>query len=211
MYIVNVPWIFDKIWGLIKPFLDKKTRQKIHILGRDLAPLVADLGPECLPVEYGGTCRCAGGCMNETASKEELARLNIEWVADDPAPDVEPELKERVVAARDKFRLELRCAHERAAVHWYWRVAAKDIGFSVEFTPARAGAAPKIVVPHARVDAAKGPVEGSFVAEEEGVCALVWDNSYSMLSVKTVRYFVSETDVLEDDAEASAQPAAPAK
>ncbi len=33
MYIVNAPMLFSGIWAMIKPWLDEKTRQKIHIKG----------------------------------------------------------------------------------------------------------------------------------------------------------------------------------
>ena len=33
MYIVNAPMMFTGIWACIRPWLDEKTRQKIHIKG----------------------------------------------------------------------------------------------------------------------------------------------------------------------------------
>ena len=33
MYIVNAPFLFSGIWAIVKPWLDEKTRNKIHIKG----------------------------------------------------------------------------------------------------------------------------------------------------------------------------------
>lgn len=63
MYFVNCPSIFPIIWNICKGFIDVKTQQKIKILGHDLSPMIADLGEDCLPVEFGGKCQCKGGCI----------------------------------------------------------------------------------------------------------------------------------------------------
>jgi hypothetical protein len=62
-YIINAPWGFSTVWNLIKGWLDEVTVAKIHIHGSDYKQhLLAGIPAENLPVEYGGTCRCAGGC-----------------------------------------------------------------------------------------------------------------------------------------------------
>jgi hypothetical protein len=62
-YIINAPWGFATIWNLIKGWLDEVTVAKIHIHGSDYKQhLLAQIPAENLPGEYGGTCRCVGGC-----------------------------------------------------------------------------------------------------------------------------------------------------
>lgn len=51
MYMVNCPWIFPVLWKMCKPFLDKRTTDKMKILGSDLTEMVQDLGAKKL------TCR----------------------------------------------------------------------------------------------------------------------------------------------------------
>ncbi|KAJ6585015.1 CRAL-TRIO domain-containing protein [Mycena capillaripes] len=64
-YIINAPWAFTAVWAAIKPWLDEVTVKKVHIVGGPSAyrpQLLAQVHPECLPKEFGGTCECAGGC-----------------------------------------------------------------------------------------------------------------------------------------------------
>lgn len=55
MFIINTPMVFHGIWGLIKPFIDEKTKKKIHILGskyhKELSEYISD---ENLPDFLGG-------------------------------------------------------------------------------------------------------------------------------------------------------------
>lgn len=63
-YIINAPWIFMPLWALIKPWLDPVTRDKFTVLGGSYqAALLKHIDPASLPVEYGGTCACPGGCI----------------------------------------------------------------------------------------------------------------------------------------------------
>lgn len=62
-YIINAPWAFSAVWAVIKPWLDEVTVAKIDILGSGYKDkLLAQIPKENLPVEFGGTCACPGGC-----------------------------------------------------------------------------------------------------------------------------------------------------
>ncbi|KAF8837107.1 hypothetical protein BDN67DRAFT_983474 [Paxillus ammoniavirescens] len=63
-YIINAPWAFSTVWSIIKPWLDEVTVAKIDILGSGSVKekLLSQIPAENLPVEFGGKCRCPGGC-----------------------------------------------------------------------------------------------------------------------------------------------------
>lgn len=62
-YIINAPWAFSTVWAFIKPWLDEVTVAKIDILGSGYKDkLLAQINPENLPKEFGGTCDCEGLC-----------------------------------------------------------------------------------------------------------------------------------------------------
>ncbi|PGH21561.1 hypothetical protein AJ80_03121 [Polytolypa hystricis UAMH7299] len=64
LYIINAPWGFGSVFNMIKGFLDPVTVQKIHVLGSGYeAELLAQVPAENLPTEFGGTCKCEGGCL----------------------------------------------------------------------------------------------------------------------------------------------------
>ncbi|KAJ5943927.1 hypothetical protein N7516_004095 [Penicillium verrucosum] len=59
LYLINAPWGFSTVFGAIKGFLDPVTVSKIHVLGSGYQK---ELLAQNLPVEFGGSCKCAGGC-----------------------------------------------------------------------------------------------------------------------------------------------------
>ncbi|WVQ82255.1 hypothetical protein IAT38_004383 [Cryptococcus sp. DSM 104549] len=68
MFIINAPYLFSTVWSLIKPWLDEATVRKIHILGRNYkTELQQYVDGANLPVDLGGSCKCAGGCNMSNA------------------------------------------------------------------------------------------------------------------------------------------------
>ncbi|OJJ51444.1 hypothetical protein ASPZODRAFT_56802 [Penicilliopsis zonata CBS 506.65] len=63
LYLINAPWGFSSAFNAVKSFLDPVTVEKIHILGSGYQKeLLAQVPADSLPVEFGGTCQCEGGC-----------------------------------------------------------------------------------------------------------------------------------------------------
>lgn len=63
MYLINAPWGFSTVFGIIKGWLDPITVEKIHVLGGTYkAELLKQIPAENLPTMFGGTCECSGGC-----------------------------------------------------------------------------------------------------------------------------------------------------
>ncbi|KAJ5103991.1 Sec14 cytosolic factor [Penicillium argentinense] len=62
-YLINAPWGFSSFFNVVKGFLDPVTVKKIHVLGGGYQKELLDQVPaENLPVEFGGSCKCEGGC-----------------------------------------------------------------------------------------------------------------------------------------------------
>ncbi|TFK35018.1 CRAL-TRIO domain-containing protein [Crucibulum laeve] len=67
-YIINAPWAFSVVWSIVKPWLDEVTASKIEILGGGYKEtLLKQIPAENLPKEFGGSCRCPGGCAMSDA------------------------------------------------------------------------------------------------------------------------------------------------
>ncbi|KAL5353996.1 cytosolic factor, phosphatidylinositol/phosphatidylcholine transfer protein [Pseudogymnoascus australis] len=63
LYLINAPWGFSSVFGMIKSFLDPVTVEKIHVLGSGYqSELLAQVPAENLPKQFGGQCDCPGGC-----------------------------------------------------------------------------------------------------------------------------------------------------
>lgn len=64
LYIINAPWGFSTVFGMVKGFLDPVTVKKIHVFGSGYeSELLSQIPAENLPVQFGGKCECEGGCM----------------------------------------------------------------------------------------------------------------------------------------------------
>ncbi|KAF9203325.1 hypothetical protein BGZ49_006536 [Haplosporangium sp. Z 27] len=67
LFIVNSPYVFVKVYSMIKKWLDPGVIEKIHILGKDYKTvLLKHIDDENLPDFLGGTCTCShmpGGCV----------------------------------------------------------------------------------------------------------------------------------------------------
>jgi hypothetical protein len=62
-YLINAPWGFSTVWSVIKRWLDPVTVEKISILGSSYqSALLEQIPAENLPSQFGGKCRCHGGC-----------------------------------------------------------------------------------------------------------------------------------------------------
>lgn len=63
LYLINAPWGFSSVFGVVKGFLDPVTVQKIHVLGTGYhEQLQSQIVKENLPKIFGGTCECDKGC-----------------------------------------------------------------------------------------------------------------------------------------------------
>ncbi|KAJ6019154.1 hypothetical protein N7499_009688 [Penicillium canescens] len=63
LYLINAPWGFSSVFSAVKGFLDPVTVSKIHVLGSGYQKeLLEQVPAENLPVEFGGSCKCEGGC-----------------------------------------------------------------------------------------------------------------------------------------------------
>lgn len=61
-YVVNIPFIFKSIWMVVYAFLPAAVKNKIVFIN-DMKELLYHFDASVLPVEYGGTCKCEGGCI----------------------------------------------------------------------------------------------------------------------------------------------------
>ncbi|KAK6543180.1 cytosolic factor, phosphatidylinositol/phosphatidylcholine transfer protein [Orbilia ellipsospora] len=64
LFIINAPWGFTSVWNIVSGWLDPVTVKKIKVLGTSYKDdLLRQIASENLPVEFGGTCTCEGGCQ----------------------------------------------------------------------------------------------------------------------------------------------------
>ena len=52
--VLNAPYAFRMIWNMIAPFLEERTKAKVHILGTNMSKLQDYVAPDVLEVCFGG-------------------------------------------------------------------------------------------------------------------------------------------------------------
>jgi hypothetical protein len=79
LFIINCPWYFPALYGIFKPFIDQRTRDKISVLGADFLPLMSEvIDLDNIPVEYGGSCTDITWDMKfPESSGASLPQLNV--------------------------------------------------------------------------------------------------------------------------------------
>ena len=66
-FIIGAPWYFRMIWAVVKPWLNKDTRNKIRMLGSNWKDAFAEcFEPDQLPEEYGGTMKLSFDPVQES-------------------------------------------------------------------------------------------------------------------------------------------------
>eukprot|EP00475_Leptophrys_vorax_P010723 TRINITY_DN1729_c0_g1_i2.p1 TRINITY_DN1729_c0_g1~~TRINITY_DN1729_c0_g1_i2.p1 ORF type:complete len:364 (-),score=88.42 TRINITY_DN1729_c0_g1_i2:771-1862(-) len=165
--VINTPWFFNMIWQIVKPWLDKRTLAKVHILG---------------------------GAGSEQQLEEYIDRKFIPTIlgGDDPAPKmIVPDplkgLDKIDVAAGRKQEFEFHAQNAPLSICWKWSPVAKDISFYVTFVDA--DDQEDQVVENSRISATGEVFDGSFVTSKPGTLKIVFDNSFSYWTSKQVMFW----------------------
>lgn len=129
LFIINAPWVFPTFWRICRVWLDENTVKKIHVLGKNYKKdLAKHIDPMYLPEEYGGTCKCAGGCVHvhDISMYKNGGSIDQELKASS-------DTQEKTIASRESFELKLTCGPEGGEFNWAFKVqGGRDITFSVQ-------------------------------------------------------------------------------
>ncbi|KAG7400160.1 Transfer protein [Phytophthora boehmeriae] len=174
--VLHTPWIFDKVWSVIKPMLQETQLSKVHMEGTSLAQLLELAGGrDKLPKLLGG--RNTTHAIPQTGF---LGRNSFLLLCEDGATQAD-------IRAGSALQLPFRMS-ANDTICWEYEVKAHDISFAVKFrTQGVGGAEENDKIPPERVSSGT-TVASSFTASEEGTVVLSWDNSFSWTRGKTIAY-----------------------
>ena len=189
-YMLNAPSFLPVIFNAARPYLDARTQEKVFIVAKgDLQSVMAELGVECVPREYGGECECEGGCVPPVAHDRR---------DDEEVKAYEAGAKEEAVnvpAGRTwDTAMEVQVGPgQEARVWWKVLVERKDVGVQLLWVTADGEVTP--LCQARKVDAGdrEGVVRGAYTLTESdgaGKLKLVLDNAYSRFTSKDVRYML---------------------
>jgi len=185
VYVVNAPWVFPAAYKVVSPFIDPITKTKIVVCtASDQKELLSrDIDPSQLPKEYGGTNE---DCAPHAQPQQILDELKLK---EEAMEDIQTTTI--TIAAKDSQQVSLEVP-KGGMVGWYFKLDSKDIDFSVEFVLDAKGSGIKTVVSQVRCS----NHDGNFHAEGPGTCYFNFNNKYSVMTAKTVKYNVAVTEPL---------------
>ncbi|XP_077996036.1 SEC14-like protein 2 [Glandiceps talaboti] len=202
IFVVRAPRIFPAIFSLIKPFLDERTRKKIHVLGKNFKEYLNKyIAPENLPVHWGGTMtdpetgdpKCPsivkpGGIVPESYYNQE------------PVIPDDANLTKQVVKHGQKFDLNYTVDIPGSAIRYIFKTEEGDIGLQVMVQTGTM--AMKTVQALEKHNSHLVYEDGSFTCDEPGKYILRFDNSHSWTKNKTLHYFcevINPDDIKEEE------------
>jgi len=125
-------------------------------------PLLDLIDADQLPVEYGGTCSCSGGCIP--------VHLN----------------NEIYVSAGSSHEATVQVS-SGSSLTWAFQSIAHDISFEVVHNSPTGER--KVLSPKERcTTAASKTVKGNVTISDPGTVSVIFDNSYSYWTGKTIKY-----------------------
>ncbi|CAG7785370.1 unnamed protein product [Allacma fusca] len=177
MVIVNAPKIFEILWALIRPLLTARSISKISIYGSNKekwkVKLRDEIDPDSLPSEYGGAISYFPRAIYNRPS-EVFPRFKML-----PQED----LTTVVVPAGSTHDISLDIL-AGATLCWNFKTEQYDIGFRIQFDNI------EDVVPYSRVDSHIYLQKGMFTCEHTGKYTLIFDNTFSAFTSKTLQLAV---------------------
>lgn len=210
---VNCPPMVKFAWSLIKSAVNEGVQEKVTFVSPENTATALDsvIGLERVPAFLGGRCKCEGGCI---ASFNPNAAFTAEECSGEG--DV---VTENITVGPGKKHEKVFELQQGEEVIWEFSTTkGTDVRFSVMFYPKQRG-----VTAHAnngkmrvRIDQAvkrtttENPVvkqekltdgADSYMAPEDGILQLVWDNSKSLVSDKSVQMRVYKSEAMLEAAE----------
>jgi len=178
MYVVNAPNLFNIAWKVIKPSLDKRILSKLAIGNNYQAELKNLIPVEELPI-------WAGGENPSVADPPAFHKQENDGDGEEVQFDIPEESLERLKIPRaEKIRLPMKIKSKNTMIYWRFIIEENDIGFYITFKR-NEESEEKTVLESQKLE---GSHEGSYLAKRRGTYTLVFDNSSSLFTKKSIKY-----------------------
>eukprot|EP00466_Bigelowiella_natans_P001725 jgi/Bigna1/78547/fgenesh1_pg.55_\ len=135
VFVVNSPWVFPYLYGLVKHFIDPNTREKVRVYSSGYEKeLLKEIDVKTLNIKYGGE------------NNEELPTVRGVKMK-----NREEEMTSKNVAARDSLEVVNACEDKKGGkFEWVFKLDDLDIDFKVEWKGAK-DKNPKTLIDESRI------------------------------------------------------------
>uniref|UniRef100_A0A7S3YE65 CRAL-TRIO domain-containing protein n=1 Tax=Lotharella globosa TaxID=91324 RepID=A0A7S3YE65_9EUKA len=178
IYIVNGGYLFPLVWSTLKPYMPQWIIDSVEVVGDAKTEMPKYFPKETLPPEYGGSG--AEIKVLDTSDLKSAAATTYDG----------EELTEENIAAGDKLEITIDAENRAGTFGWYFISEGDyDIGFSVSVeekdgTVVEARKYDKLITD-----------KGTYTSKGPCKVTLTWDNSYSFLTSKTIKFYASVAEV----------------
>lgn len=194
LFVINAPTLFPVLYKLVKPLLSEDMKNKIFVLGSDFKDTLMEyIDAEELPAYLGGTKTGPDGdpkCSDLICHGGEVPK---EYYLEN-TEDFET-METITVGSGDKIYIEYEVEGENCFLKWEYKTEEHDIGFGVF---RKNGDEWEEIIPIERKDCSVMTLDGSYKCKDPGTYALCFDNSFSMMTSKNIRYTADVMDPEEE-------------
>jgi len=187
LYVVNAPRLFQVVFGILKPWVDPQTLQKVVVLGTDYKQELLKVIDETeLPPVLGGKCRkCNGVCIPEGGKFPDLSHLREKEFASENTDD-ENNSYNVVIPSGGYHEHEIVVDEVGTVICLEFSSENYNIGFGVYRRVDDRKR--EEILSLKKYDAHIEAIEHTVTATSCGRYVLRWDNTYSKLRKKVINY-----------------------
>ena len=177
LFVLNTPWVAPMMYNAAAPFVPAEIRSRVHVL-KTVSELAQYVGLDQLPEEYGGT----SAVKVQEHDPSEILKL-VQTAHDDG-------LEKHYV--HHHYEKSLHCDEKGGTFTWFFETdEGYDLDFSVE---AKDDDGKHVIKPPSRCQTNRG----SYTATKKTDLKLRWDNSYSWMHGKNLKWQASVVQMDEN-------------
>ncbi|XP_035664877.1 SEC14-like protein 2 isoform X2 [Branchiostoma floridae] len=192
--IIRAPRLFPVLYSLVRPFLSEDTKSKLYVCGNDWKELLLQkIDAHYLPAYWGGTATDADGdpkCRSKICFGGSIPKS---YYSTSDETSVTGNLTTVTVQSGSCLTLEYDVLVPNCIIRWQFKSDHHDIKFGVYMrkrtkNSGKQGEGLKEVVPSEKHNSHKVLAEGEVLCTEAGLYVVKFDNSYSWMTSKKLRY-----------------------
>ncbi|XP_046633824.1 SEC14-like protein 2 [Daphnia pulicaria] len=193
VFIINAPKIFPYLFAMVKPFIPQTDIPKIKIFGCETkqwtSALLEEIDAHQLPAFYGGTLTDPNGDPKCPSKFNMGGEVPSSYYLSNNPPVAKDYMETMSIGAGGRKKMKFKVDVPNSVLRWEFITEAGDIKFRVYSKDSKGSAFD--FVPLSRVDSHLDMEEGEITCEEPGKYVLEFDNSFSYLRTKKLRYFIA--------------------
>ncbi|EFX62164.1 hypothetical protein DAPPUDRAFT_120465 [Daphnia pulex] len=193
VFIINAPKYFPYLFAMVKPFIPQTDIPKIKIFGCDTkqwtSALLEEIDAHQLPAFYGGTLTDPNGDPKCPSKFNMGGEVPSSYYLSNNPPVAKDYMETMSIGAGGRKKMKFKVDVPNSVLRWEFITEGGDIKFRVYSKDSKGNTFD--FVPLSRVDSHLDMEEGEITCEEPGKYVLEFDNSFSYLRTKKLRYFIA--------------------